>query len=87
MAFNRLRFLLNDQANNYFWQRNVQVDREIGFQMIHQKGSHVRYKHLDGRMTVVPIHANEDLGKGLINEILKQSKISRDEYEKLRQEV
>jgi len=87
LAFNRLRFLLNDQANNYFWQRNVQVDREIGFQMIHQKGSHVRYKHLDGRMTVVPIHANEDLGKGLLLEILKQIKLDRQEYDELRKRV
>ena len=65
----------------------MQVDREIGFQMIHQKGSHVRYKHLDGRMTVVPIHANEDLGKGLLLEILKQIKLDRQEYDKLRKRV
>ena len=59
----------------------------LGFQMIQGKGSHVRYKHLDGRRTVVPVHANEDLGKGLINEILKQTKISKDDYDKLRQTV
>ena len=68
-------------------KKMCKILERFGFQMVQGKGSHVRYKHQDGRRTVVPIHANEDLGKGLINEILKQSKISRDEYEKLRQEV
>ncbi len=56
----------------------------IGFVKVHQVGSHVRYVHPDGRKTTVPVHGNEELGKGLILEILKQIKISRDEYEKLR---
>ena len=60
---------------------------KLGFQVVHQKGSHVRYKHPDGRLTVVPVHANEDLGKGLLNEILKQIKLEREDYEKLRRKV
>ena len=31
---------------------------KLGFKKIHQKGSHVRYKHPDGRYTVVPVHGN-----------------------------
>ena len=58
---------------------------KLGFQSIHQKGSHIRYIHPDGRRTVVPIHGNEDLGRGLIREILKQIKVSQEEYENLRQ--
>ena len=34
----------------------------IGFQKIHQKGSHARYARHDGCMTVVPVHGNEMLG-------------------------
>ena len=60
---------------------------KIGFQKIHQKGSHIRYKHPDGRFTVVPIHANEDLGKGLLMEILKQIKLDKDEYDRLRLKI
>ena len=60
---------------------------KLGFEKIQGKGSHVRYKHLDGRRTVVPIHANEDLGRGLIGEILKQIKLTKEEYEKLRQGI
>lgn len=54
----------------------------IGFIKIHGKGSHVRFKHPDGRMTVVPVHGNEDLGPGLLLAILKQIKLTREEFEK-----
>ena len=53
---------------------------KLGFEKIYGKGSHVRFKHSDGRRTVVPVHENEDLGKGLLLEILKQIKLSRDEF-------
>ncbi|MEK6898095.1 MAG: type II toxin-antitoxin system HicA family toxin [Nanoarchaeota archaeon] len=57
---------------------------KLDFEKIHGKGSHVRFKHPDGRRTVIPIHGNEKLGKGLLLEILKQIKISKEEYEELR---
>ena len=60
---------------------------KIGFQAIHQVGSHVRFIHTDGRKTVVPVHGNEDLNIWLLKEILKQCKISREEYERLRRKV
>lgn len=61
------------------------IVEKLGFQRLHQKGSHIRYVHPDGRKTTIPIHGNEDLGKGLILEILKQIKITRDEFEKVRE--
>ena len=60
---------------------------KLGFEKIHGKGSHVRFKHPDGRRTVVPVHGNEDLGKGLLLAILKQIKLSKEDYEKLRQNI
>ncbi|MDD3041991.1 MAG: type II toxin-antitoxin system HicA family toxin [Methanosarcinaceae archaeon] len=59
----------------------------LNFQKVHQVGSHVRYVHPDGRKTVVPVHGNEDLGPGLIKEILKQTRTSRGTYEELRRNV
>ena len=56
---------------------------KLGFEKIYGKGSHVRFKHSDGRRTVVPVHGNEDLGPGLLTTILKQIKITREELEKL----
>ena len=60
---------------------------KLGFQKAHHVGSHARYFHTDGRKTTIPVHANEDLGKGLLLEILKQIEITRDEYDKLRRKV
>ena len=56
---------------------------KLGFEKIHGKGSHVRFRHPDGRRTVVPVHGNEKFGKGLFIEILKQIKISKEEFDKL----
>jgi predicted RNA binding protein YcfA (HicA-like mRNA interferase family) len=56
---------------------------KLGFEKVYGKGSHIRFKHFDGRRTVVPVHGNEKLGKGLILEILKQIKLSKEEFEKL----
>lgn len=56
---------------------------KLGFEKIYGKGSHVRFKHPDGRRTVVPVHGNEELGPGLLNAILRQIKISREELENL----
>ena len=60
---------------------------KLGFKKIYGRGSHIRFKHSDGRRTVIPVHENEDLGKGLLREILRQIKMSKEEYEKLRRKV
>ena len=56
---------------------------KLGFRKIYGKGSHVRFKHSDGRRSVIPVHGNEDLGPGLLNAILKQIKLTREEFERL----
>lgn len=56
------------------------IIEKLGFEKIQGKGSHVRFRHSDGRRTVVPIHGNEEIGKGLLREILKQLKLSREEF-------
>ena len=63
------------------------IVEKLGFQKVHQKGSHVRYIHPDGRRTVVPVHGNEEIGRGLLRDILKQTKISREEFDELRAKV
>ncbi len=60
---------------------------KLGFRPIRAKGSHVRFKHSDGRRTVVPVHGNEEIGRGLLMAILKQIKIDKEEYERLRNET
>jgi len=56
---------------------------KLGFTKIRQKGSHAFYKHPDGRCTEVPLHSGENIGIGLLIEILKDIELSREDYEKL----
>ncbi|MEK6825577.1 MAG: type II toxin-antitoxin system HicA family toxin [Nanoarchaeota archaeon] len=58
------------------------VLEKLGFEKIYGKGSHVRFKHTDGRRTVVPVHSNEEIGSGLLLAILKQIKLTREEFER-----
>ncbi len=44
--------------------------KKIGFQFIRQQGSHIFFKHPDGRATVVPNHPGENLGPGLLLKII-----------------
>ncbi len=68
-------------------RKMCRILEKLCFEKVHQVGSHARYVHTDGRKTVVPLHGNEDLSIGLIKEILKQVKITREIYEKMRQKV
>jgi predicted RNA binding protein YcfA (HicA-like mRNA interferase family) len=45
------------------------------------KGSHHFLQHPDGRRTVVPIHAGEIIGPGLLNKILKDVEVELGEFE------
>ncbi|MBI2853167.1 MAG: type II toxin-antitoxin system HicA family toxin [Chloroflexi bacterium] len=60
------------------------VLEKLGFTFVHGSGSHKVYHHSDGRWTTVPMHKGKDLGRGLLRKILKDAKVSVDEFEKLR---
>ena len=52
----------------------------LGFVILRKKGSHVRLKHPDGRITTVPSHGKDHIGPGLLFRILKDANISKDEF-------
>ncbi len=56
---------------------------KLGFQRIRQSGSHVVYRHPDGRWTTVPLHPGKDVAKGILRKIIKDLGIT-DEFEVLR---
>ncbi len=62
----------------------ISILEHQGFKKVHQKGSHVRLEHSDGRKTTVPLHSGEKVGVGLLRKILRDVNISRSEFEKLR---
>jgi predicted RNA binding protein YcfA (HicA-like mRNA interferase family) len=55
----------------------------LGFETVRQKGSHVFYRHPDGRTTTVPNHPGRDLARPLIREILREIKLSPDDFQDL----
>ncbi len=52
----------------------------LGFQIKRQKGSHVFYRHPDGRYTTIPHHGNKDLSRSLLRVILNQINITPEEF-------
>ena len=54
---------------------------KLGFKFDHQTGSHMVYKHPDGRKTTIPQHGKEELGPGLLNSIIKKDlRMTREEF-------
>lgn len=56
----------------------------LGFQAVRQKGSHVFYRHPDGRTTTLIRHAGRDLSRPLMREILREIELTVEEFESLR---
>ena len=56
---------------------------KIGFAKVRQKGSHVAFRHNDGRYTTVPFHGSKDLPRSLIRAILNEINTSVDEYNEM----
>ena len=52
----------------------------LGFLRVRQKGSHVFYRHPDGRTTTVPHHKGRILARPLLRDILKDIEVTIEEY-------
>ena len=50
----------------------------LGFEEVGKRGSHIRFKHKDGRWTQVAIHP-KPIPQGTLKAILRQAKISAEE--------
>lgn len=55
--------------------------KKAGFEVVRVKGSHHFLRHADGRTTVVPVHSGETIGAGLLNKILRDCDLSREELQ------
>ncbi|ODS39182.1 hypothetical protein BEH94_03150 [Candidatus Altiarchaeales archaeon WOR_SM1_SCG] len=57
--------------------------KKLGFELIRQKGSHVFYRHPDGRTTSIPFHGNQEIGPVLLGKILKEIGLTREEFKNI----
>ena len=53
----------------------------LGFESVRQKGSHVFYRHSDGRTTTVPNHPGRDLARPLLREILREIELTPEQFQ------
>lgn len=53
--------------------------RRLGFVAVRQRGSHVQYRHLDGRATPVPHHAGRDIAPTLPRKIAQDVGLTVEE--------
>ncbi|MBI4833023.1 MAG: type II toxin-antitoxin system HicA family toxin [Candidatus Lindowbacteria bacterium] len=52
----------------------------LGFKRVRQSGSHVFYRHPDGRTTTVPHHRGRDLARPLTREILREIELTPEQF-------
>jgi len=53
----------------------------MGFGVTRTKGSHVRLRSEDGKVTTVPVHGNRDIPKGLLRKIIREDlELSLEEF-------
>ncbi len=65
------------------YRKVIKALSKLGFEIVRKQGSHVVMKHADGRITVIPVHARENIGVGLLLKIMKDTKLEREEFIKL----
>ncbi|RLF10975.1 MAG: hypothetical protein DRJ69_02430 [Thermoprotei archaeon] len=59
---------------------------KLGFKLVRQTASHLIFKRDDGRMTVVPVHPGEEVGRGLLRRIAWDAGLTPSEFMKVVEE-
>jgi predicted RNA binding protein YcfA (HicA-like mRNA interferase family) len=58
----------------------ARILEKMGFVEVRQRGSHKQYRHPDGRCTTVPFHGSRDISPFLLRQIIKDVRLSPDEF-------
>jgi len=62
-------------------RRVIKALQKLGFDIVGQRGSHVKLRHDDGRMVVVPDHGGRDLRFGTLMKIITEdAELTVDEF-------
>ena len=61
----------------------IKILKKEGFEVIRIRGSHNFLEHIDGRLTVIPVHGKEIIGPGLLSKILKDCELTIESLIKL----
>lgn len=52
----------------------------LGFVAVRQRGSHIQYRHADGRGTTVPLHKGRDIAPALLRQIVKDIHATMEDF-------
>jgi predicted RNA binding protein YcfA (HicA-like mRNA interferase family) len=61
--------------------------KKLGFTPVRQRGSHVFYRHADGRTTAVPNHPGRDIARPLLREIIREIELTPEQFEQERSDL
>jgi hypothetical protein len=53
---------------------------KLGFANVRQRGSHIQYRHADGRCTTVPVHKGRDIAAPLLRQISRDIDLPIQEF-------
>ena len=59
----------------------IRMLEHMGFEIVRQRGSHIRLKHEDGRVVTVPVHSGQQISRGLLRKILRDVELSPKDLE------
>lgn len=58
----------------------IAILKALGFVEVRQRGSHIQYRHPDGRGTTVPFHAGRDISPILLRQVAKDIDMTVDDF-------
>jgi predicted RNA binding protein YcfA (HicA-like mRNA interferase family) len=58
----------------------VAILHNLGFACVRQRGSHMQFRHADGRATTVPDHGGRDISPSLLRKIARDIGMSVEEF-------
>jgi predicted RNA binding protein YcfA (HicA-like mRNA interferase family) len=61
-------------------QEVCKILEKHGFQQVRQKGSHIQYRHQDGRGTTVPMHKGRDISPFLVRKIADDVRMNIEQF-------
>ncbi len=61
----------------------IHVLEKVGFKLSRQSGSHKIYKNLAGKRATVPYHKGRVLHPKVLNSVLKDAELGKEDFKKL----
>jgi predicted RNA binding protein YcfA (HicA-like mRNA interferase family) len=61
----------------------IRALERAGFVVVRVRSSHHFMRHADRRSTIVPVHAGETIGPGLLSKILRDVEMDREAFRQL----